>query len=260
MEEIKVRKLIGRDNLLKREILPRLKSSTPFILVGQKGIGKTELLKWAYCNYQGNKVYVSCNETRGEIVKRIAKKLDITVNKKKVAELEQEVLKSHTKVAVFIDDLENSSPKQAIFFTHLGNWNTVYLAGVGQFKERVKKLLWGKQKIRVKPIHRKYRLKLGTYVAKNLGCMVSPEDIANQSKGVPGRAWALGKGQVIRDADERVEGEEINIAPVMLVGVVAIMITRYIAMGTGERDLYVIAGIGMACSYLLRYAIREMSK
>jgi len=38
------------------------------------------------------------------------------------------------------------------------------------------------------------------------------------------------------------------------------MITRYIAMGTGERDLYVIAGIGMACSYLLRYAIREMSK
>jgi hypothetical protein len=260
MEEIKARKLIGRDNLLKREILPRLKNDKPFILVGQKGIGKTELLKWAYCYYKGNKVYVSCNETRGTIVKRIAKKLGITINKKKVADLEQEVLKSHTKIAVFIDDLEKASPKHAIFLTHLGNWNTVYLAGVGHFKERVKKLLWGKQKIRVKAIDRKYRLKLGRYVAKSLGCMISPEDIANQSKGIPGRAWAIGKGEVIRDDDERVEGEEINIAPVMLVFVVGIMMTRYIAMGIGERDLYVLAGMGMACSYLLRYVIRIISK
>ncbi|SNY41427.1 AAA domain (dynein-related subfamily) [Orenia metallireducens] len=260
MEDIKARKLIGRDNLLKREILPRLKNDKPFILVGQKGIGKTELLKWAYCNYNKNKVYISCNETRATIVKRIAKKLGITVNKKKVAELEQEVLKSHTKIAVFIDDLEEASPKHAIFLTHLGNWNVVYLAGVGHFKERVKKLLWGKQKIRVKPIDRKSRFKLGRYVAKSLGCMVAPETIANQSKGVPGRAWAIGKGEVIRDDDERVEGEEINIAPVMLVFVVGIMMTRYIAMGLGERDLYVLAGIGMACSYLLRYVIRIVSK
>ncbi|WP_018250271.1 AAA family ATPase [Orenia marismortui] len=261
MEEIKPRDLIGRDNLLKRELYPRLQKEISFVLVGQKGIGKTELLKWAYSNYdKGQKVYISCNETRGTIIKRIAKQLGIKIEKKKIADLEKEVLQCHEKIALFVDDLERISPKQAVMLTALGNWNKIYLAGVGNFKERVKKLLWGKKKIRVKAIKRKYRLDLGRHVAKKLGCLVDPATIARESKGVPGRAWALGKGEVIRDDDERVEGEEVNIAPVMLVGVIAIMITRYVALGIGERDLYVLAGIGMACSYLLRYVIRIVSR
>jgi hypothetical protein len=97
-------------------------------------------------------------------------------------------------------------------------------------------------------------------VVKKLGSLSDPETIAQESKGVPGRAWALGKGEIVRDDDERVAGEEVNIAPVMLVAVVAIMVTRYIAMGIGERDLYVLAGIGMGCSYLLRYVIRVVSR
>ena len=261
MDKIKARKLIGRDYLLAKEIYPRIRQNKGFILVGQKGIGKSELLKWAYEHYdKENKIYLSCNETRGEMIKGIAKKLGIIVGKKKIAELEREVLSSTEEITLFIDDLERISPKKALFITALGNWNVVYLAGVGPFKERVKKLLWGKQKIRVKSIKYKYRIELGYFVAKSLGCMISPETIARESKGIPGRAWAVGKGEVIRDDDERVEGEEINIAPVMLVGVIAIMITRYVALGIGERDLYVLAGIGMACSYLLRYVIRIVSR
>jgi len=261
LEEIKFREMIGRDGVLERQILPRLRSDKPFILIGQKGIGKTELLKWSYVNYKnGDKLYISCDETRGEIIKKVAKKLGIIIHKKKVAELEKEVLQSHQKLTLFVDEIEKIKPKQSSFLTAWGNWNKVFLSGVSTRKEHAKKLFWGKQKIRIKPINRKYRLELGRHVAKKLGCLVDPATIAQQSQGVPGRAWALGKGEVIRDADERVEGEEINIAPVMLVFVVGIMITRYVAMGIGERDLYVLAGIGMACSYLLRYVIRIVSK
>ncbi|WP_027339063.1 hypothetical protein [Halonatronum saccharophilum] len=261
MDKVETKELIGRDRLLKREIYPRLRSGKFFVLVGQREIGKTELLKWAFVNCKDeSKVFLSCNQTRGEIVKSIAKAMGITVGKKKVRELEEEVLKSHTKVTLFVDDLERISPKQAVFLTVLGNWNSVYLAGIGSFKERVKRLLWGRAKIRVKAIDRRNRLELGRHVVRSLGCLMSPAEISQESKGVPGRAWALGKGEFFRGDDERVEGEEVNIAPVMLVGVVAIMTTRYVALGLGERDLYMLAGIGMGVSYLFRYAIRIVSK
>jgi hypothetical protein len=261
MEEIKAREMIGRDSLIKKQIIPRLSNDKPFILIGQKGIGKTELLKWSYAHYQKNdKLYITCDESRGEIIKKIARKLGIDTKKKKVGELEKEVLQSHQKLTLFVDEIEKIKPKQSSFLTAWGNWNKVFLSGVNTRKEHAKRLFWGKQKIRVKGINYKARLELGRHVAKKLGCLIDPETIAHQSKGVPGRAWAIGKGEVVRDADERVEGEEINIAPVLLVLVVGIMITRYVAMGLGERDLYVLAGIGMACSYLLRYVIRVISK
>ena len=91
-------------------------------------------------------------------------------------------------------------------------------------------------------------------------CLTPIDVIEQESKGIPGRAWALGKGEVIKEDDERVQGEEVNIAPVMLVAVVAIMITRYISLGMGEKDLYVLAGVGMGFAYLLRYVIKVIAK
>lgn len=136
----------------------------------------------------------------------------------------------------------------------------MFMAGVEPFREEAKKILWGKQKIKIRAIDKIYRMKLGQHVVEKLGCLTTAETIAQESKGIPGRAWALGKGEVIREDDERVQGEEVNIAPVMLVAVVAIMITRYISLGMGEKDLYVLAGVGMGFAYLLRYIIKVIAK
>ena len=258
MEEIKEREIIGRDNLLSRQIYPRLKKDQAFIIVGQRGIGKTEVLQWAYKNYEKEiKMIVSCNESYGNIIKGIAKKQGITVHKKTIGVLEKEIMKGE-KVTLFLDDIERIKPKQITFLNAWNNWNKIFFSGVEPFREEAKKILWGKQKIRIHKLNTEDREVLAKHIIKKIGCVIEIETIAQSSKGVPGRAWAVAKGEVVREDEERVKGEEINIAPVMLVAVVAIMVTRYISLGLGERDLYILAGIGMAFAYILKQFIRVL--
>ena len=99
---------------------------------------------------------------------------------------------------------------------------------------------------------------LAKHIIKKIGSLVPKEVIANESKGIPGRAWAIAKGEHIREDDERVKGEEVNIAEVMLILVAIVMIVRYIGMGTGQKDLYIIGGIGMAVAFILRQVIRYL--
>jgi len=259
MEDIKVREIIGRDRVLKTHIYPRVIKNIGFVLAGQRGIGKTELLKLSYHSYdKSDKLYVSCNETYGEIIKKIAKIQGIELERKTIAILEREVMKG-SEITLFIDDIEKMKPKQATFFTAWNGWNKIYLAGVEPFREEAKKILWGKQKIKITPIAENHRLELGKHIVSKIGSLVPAETIARESKGIPGRAWAIAKGEHIREDDERVQGEEVNIAPVMLVFVAVIMVTRYIGMGTGQKDLYIIGGIGMAVAYLLRQVIKVIS-
>ncbi|MGM0509402.1 MAG: hypothetical protein ACQERZ_09655 [Fusobacteriota bacterium] len=256
MHQIKNREIIGRDKLLAKKIYPKLKKEEEFILIGQRGIGKTELLKWSYLHYEKRKkAYVSCNDTYGNMIKKIAKTQGITISKKKIADLQKEVLKGQ-EVTLFIDDLERLKPKQVTFFDAWGNWNKMYFAGVPGFREEAKKILWGKPKIKINKLGKMESMTLAKHVVKKLGCIKAPDKIATKSKGIPGRMWALGKGQIVRETDDRTKEEEVNIAPIMSLFVVAIMVTRYIALGVGERDLYILAGIGMGVGYLIRQIIR----
>jgi len=257
-EQVINKEIIGRDQLLSREIFPRLKKAG-FIITGQRGIGKTEVLKWAYHHYEGEKLYVSCNDAYGEIIKSIAKKQGIVISKKVLSVLEKEIMKSD-KVALFIDDIEKMKPKQAIFFTAWNGWNAIFLAGVEPFREEARKLLWGKHKIKVRVLDKEKREELARYILEKLGCLTELSVIAQESRGIPGRAWAIAKGEFVRDDDERVQGEEINIAPVQYLFIVAIMCLRYISLGLGEKDLYIMAGLGMGLAYILRHLIKVTSR
>ena len=258
MEKLVLRELVGRDRLIKSHIFPRVRKKLGFVLAGQRGIGKTEVLKWAYFHYEGEKkLYVSCNETYGEIIKKVAEIQGLEFNKKTIAELEKDVMQGE-EVVIFIDDIEKMKPKQAVFFTAWNGWNKVYLSGVEPFREEAKKILWGKQKIKIHPIDAGHRMDLAKHIIKKIGSLVPKEVIANESKGIPGRAWAIAKGEHIREDDERVKGEEVNIAEVMLILVAIVMIVRYIGMGTGQKDLYIIGGIGMAVAFILRQVIRYL--
>ncbi len=258
MEKLVLRELIGRDRIIKSHIYPRVRKKLGFVLAGQRGIGKTELLKWAYFHYEEEKkLYVSCNETYGETIKRVAELQGLDCNKKTIADLEKEVMQGDG-VVLFIDDIEKMKPKQAVFFTAWNQWNKCYLAGVEPFREEAKKILWGKQKIKIHPIDARYRMDLAKHIIKKLGILVPQEVIANESKGIPGRAWAIAKGEYIREDDERVKGEEVNISEVMLLLVAVIMVVRYVGMGTGQKDLYIIGGIGMAVAFVLRQVVRHL--
>jgi hypothetical protein len=115
--------------------------------------------------------------------------------------------------------------------------------------------LWGKQKVRLAAIAAHDRAKLAECCIKETGSLVPASAIATGSRGIPARAWAIARGEPVRDADERVEGEEINFLPVMLLIVAGTMIMRFIGKGMGEQDIYIMGGIGMGAALFLRYFI-----
>ena len=253
-------KIIGRDILLTKEVYPRLKKSTPFIVTGQRGIGKSEIIKWAYEHFLKDKIHFSASLAYGEILKMIADLQGIEgYQKMKNTNLEIEIIKSK-KLALFIDDIERATPKLIHFLTVMNERWTLFMSGNEPFREELKRLTWGKPKIKVEPLNSKDRLRLAEYCISKTGSMTTGHEIASKSRGVPARAWAIAKGESVRDAGERVTGEEINIAPVLLVVVAGIMIMKYVGRGMGEQDLYLLSGMGMGVGLFLRYFISKAER
>ena len=255
-EEIKAKHMIGRDEILKQEVYPRVRRNTGFIITGQKGIGKTEILKWAYQHYQGQKYYISCNDTYGDVIKGIAKKQGIPLSKKTLSQLEKEIMKGN-KIALFVDDFEVLKPKLAVMLTAWNGWNTLFIAGVEPFREEAKKIIWGKNKIKIHTIAQEKRIELADHIRECIGTMIPADVIATDSKGIPGRGWAIAKGEYVREDKEHVEGEEVNIAWILMFFLVCAMLTRYLAMGMGEKDLYILGGIFVAFGFIFKSLVRE---
>jgi len=252
--------LIGRDNLLKKEIFPHLHSKKPFILVGQRGIGKTELLKWSYETLKTeDKVFISCNTSFSLILKQIVKAQKETAGKLHNNELEKKII-TGKKLVIFIDDIDRMTQKEAVFFKALNEFWTFYMAGLEPFKEHIKTIVWGKKKLIIHPIAKKHRKILAKNCISNTGSTVAISDLIIQSRGIPGRAWAVARGEAIRYDEDRVEGEEINIAPILFLLIAGIMIFRYIARGLGDKDLYLMGGLLMGVAYFLRYFIRLLTR
>ncbi|RJO61022.1 hypothetical protein C4544_03915 [candidate division WS5 bacterium] len=253
-------KIIGQDKLLEKEVYPRLKKSIPFIVTGQRGIGKSEIIRWAYDHYLSDRLHFSASLSYGEILKLIADTQGIEDYKKmKNTDLEREIIKSK-KIALFIDDIERATPKLIHFLTALNDTWTVYMGGNEPFREELKRVTWGKPKIKLEPIDSKDRLRLADYCISKTGSMTPGHEIASRSRGVPARAWAIAKGEIVRNEGERVSGEEINIAPVFLVVVAGIMLMRFVGKGMGEQDLYLLGGMGMAAGLFIRYFISKAER
>ncbi len=253
-------KIIGRDKLLEREVAPRVHGRKPFVLVGQRGIGKTVILEWAFKEYKKEKILLKSTNTYSYNLKEIAQVQGTKgSSNKKNTDLEIEIIKGK-ELAIFIDNIERATPKLITFLTSVNEKWKIFISGVEPFREELTRLMWGKKKIRILAIERKERAKLAEHVINKTGSMVNRNLISVESRGVPARAWAMARGEVQRDDAERVDGEEINIAPVLLVAVVAVVVMRYIGMGMGEKDLYILGGMGMGGALFMRYFIFQAMK
>jgi len=67
-------------------------------------------------------------------------------------------------------------------------------------------------------------------------------------------------GNEIEDTSERVEGEEHDISWTLLVLVAVIVSVRYIGMGLGRFDLYVLGGLFMALGLIVRFFLFKVQK
>ena len=254
--------MTGRDGILKRKIYPRVRTEKPFILVGPAGIGKTALLEWAFRHAKGRKAFLNCSMTVKENMREICRGWELEVldedGKKKgvtkasLALLERAAFKSAPGL-IFLDELERATPALLRRLKALYERHTIIAAGKPPFrKEDIKRLTWGMAEIKVPPLGAGARITLADQVTRHFGSTVSASEIASASRGYPGRIVAMSRGEV-ETRSARVSGEEVDLSPVFLLAICSLVAVRYIAVGLGSTDLYIIGGLGMGLGAFARF-------
>ena len=262
--------LVGRDNLLKTEIWPRVKHQKPFILLGPAGIGKSALLEWAYEHARGKKALLNATNTVRENMQAICRGWDLEIideegktkpiSRAPLALLEKAVFKADPGV-IFLDEFDKATPAFIRRLKPLAERHTLIAAGKSNFKkEELKRLTWGMAEIKVPPLPPKDRLELANRLVKHFGAGIAPSEVASASRGFPARILAMCRGEV-ETKSIKVEGEEIDLSPVFLLGLAGLVAVRYIAVGLESTDLYILGGLGMGLGVFARFFLyRGMSR
>jgi hypothetical protein len=258
--------LIGRDAVLEREVYPRLRHQTPFLLVGTHGVGKTALLEWSYDHCPGGKnAFCSGHWTVRENLKAICEGWglqavddegrDRGLSRAQMAWLEKAIMKVPTNTGViFFDDVEKATPAMLRRVKLLRERCVLFLAGTPPFsKEELKRVLWGVKELPIGPIQGADRLALAQAILQHEGASLSVSEMGHASRGLPGRMVAMARGEV-EEESPRVEGEELNLAPVLLIGVGVLCIVRHLGSGLDRADL-VLGGLGLGLAVFLRFVL-----
>lgn len=260
--------LLERANLMKK-LTTKIKNRRTFYLSGISGIGKTELLSYAYWETENpKKVFIDATEDSfSDLIRELAKCQGITLteNKKRktVGELKMEILKGE-EMYIFLDNFHRLTQKQCDYFLKVNRFSKLYLSIDEKYlkREEQKELIQGKENIRVFPIKKEAREDFAKYILKRLkNREIDPRELAKNSRGIPRRFWNLAKGgELYREADDRIEEEEINISFIFITVFSVATALRYFARGTGEKDLYILSAIVIAVSSLFKIFLRELNK
>ncbi|MFZ2654030.1 MAG: ATP-binding protein [Victivallales bacterium] len=247
--------IIGRDKLIKEELYPRLKEGKPFLIEGQAGIGKTVLLKWCHENCEEQaKAYFSCNWRYHQCIREIAAALGLpNAERMSVQVLEKSILMSGKKATLFIDNVENIKPQMLNFLNTIPGWRMYFAGKNGKIREELKPIIWGMKRVQIRSLNMEDSEEIAKLAIATTGAVIDFRSLVDSGKGVPGRIWAMCRGEVVED-DEKVVGEEIDIFPVLAVFIVGFMIClRYTGKASGSGDLYLIGGIGMGIAIFIRF-------
>lgn len=263
--------LIGRDRLLSKEILPRIRGKGRFYLTGQRGIGKTAILEWACNHCPGPKAFVSAVLSPRDFLIELClqfgiepnlddKELSVErkLNRMSRQSLEKLIVQLDVKGSIFIDELERIKPTVIKFLSFLSTKHRIFFAGIPPFRDEVRKYLWGAIEIEVKRLEKKDTLRIAERVSENVGKIMEIEQVANASDGVPGKVVQMALGEIEWKKPTRTKEEEINIAPVLLLVVAVAVFIRYLSIGMNMMDIYILSGLGVSLGVFARFFIYRM--
>lgn len=261
-------KLLGRDRLLSREIRPRVKDGKGFVLTGTHGAGKTALLEWIHEKISGKISMVSATSTVKEILSQICSDWGLEVkddegavkgrSRWQVAWMERAILQV-CEGWVLIDDIHRVTPAQLRRFKLLRDRVRIIAAGVPPFRRaELRRMLWGLPEVQIKPLPKEEMTRIARAAVPLLESRTPIADAVHASRGLPGQLMHALRGEVTPEA-AKVHGEEIDLSPVLLIGLAMVMVTRYIAIGLESTSLYILGGLGMGVGLIVRfYLMRGM--
>jgi len=176
------------------------------------------------------------------------------------------------KPLIAVDDLTFLTPTQQAFW--LAVFEFAQVAGCASArKSGLKKLWWKMQVLEVPPLAPEVAAAVvKAYIAKRGVLIESPElyiaHVVRQSGGVPQAIQdmldASAKERVvdkrrIREMRHEAGVRYFDFTPVMIVTGAGLVATRYVALGMGDRMLYVMAGIGAALFLAVRMLLMRGS-
>jgi energy-coupling factor transporter ATP-binding protein EcfA2 len=194
------------------------------------------------------------------------------VNRMSMRDLTQAIIpalaRSGSKPVIAVDDLTSLTPTQMAFWLAIFDHAQV-IGCASEKKARVRKLWWKMREIPVKPlppdvirdIVRKYIEAKGVLIE-------SPElyisHVVKQSGGVPQAIYDMldesGKERIIdkrkvREMRHEAGVQYLDFTPMVMILGALIVSMRYVGMGTGDKTLYILGGMGAALFLTLRFFI-----
>ncbi|MDD5581480.1 MAG: ATP-binding protein [Methylobacter sp.] len=200
------------------------------------------------------------------------KEVKSQVNRMSMRDLTQAIIpalaRSESKPVIAVDDLTSLTPTQMAFWLAIFDHAQV-IGCASEKKARVRKLWWKMREIAVKPLPPDViREIVKKYIAAKGILIESPDlyisHVVKQSVGVPQAIYDMldesGKERIIDKRKVREMRHEAGISyldftPMVMILGALIVSMRYIGMGTGDKTLYIMGGMGAALFLTFRFFI-----
>lgn len=194
------------------------------------------------------------------------------VNRASMRDLTQAIIpalaRAEHKPVIAVDDLTTLTPTQMAFWLAIFDHAQV-IGCASEKKARIRKLWWKMKEIEIKPLPAEtVREVVKRYIAAKGVLIESPDlyisHVVKQSGGVPQAIHDMldesGKERIIDKRKVREMRHDagvfyIDFTPLIMILGAVIVSMRYVGMGTGDKTLYIIGGLGTALFLTLRFFV-----
>ncbi len=194
------------------------------------------------------------------------------VNRMSMRDLTQTIIpalaSSEVKPVIAVDDLTTLTPTQMSFWLAIFEHAQV-LGCASEKKPRIKKLWWKMKEIQIKPLPPVVVKKMVKDYITAKGMLIESRDqyishVVKQSAGIPQAIFDMleesSKERIIDKRTVRAMRHDAGVTyldftpMVMLLGALIVSM-RYIGMGTGDKTLYIMGGMGAALFLTFKFFI-----
>jgi len=194
------------------------------------------------------------------------------VNRMSMRDLTQALIpalaNAETKPVIAVDDLTSLTPTQMAFWLAIFEHAQV-IGCASEKKPRVKKLWWKMKEIVIKPLPAPVIKDMVKQYVTNKGILIESPDqyishVVKQSGGIPQAIFdMLEESSKERIIDKRKVREMrhdagvkyLDFTPMVMILGALIVSMRYIGMGTGDKTLYIMGGMGAALFLTFKFFI-----
>ena len=194
------------------------------------------------------------------------------VNRMSMRDLTQALIpalaKTETKPVIAVDDLTSLTPTQMAFWLAIFDHAQV-IGCASEKKPRIKKLWWKMKEIKIKLLPPNVIKEIvKSYITENAMLIESPDQyishVIKQSGGIPQAIFDMleesGKERIIdkrkvREMRHDAGVKYLDFTPMIMILGALIVSMRYIGMGTGDKTLYIMGGMGAALFLTFRFFV-----